>query len=352
MFARMSALWYMIRHVGSARGLLDQVRAWTRFCVIDGLRKTGFFDYLTEPHDFREICSFFGIRDEAFATDILVTLVNDEEGILLYEDGKYRLNPACPLPTREEIERSLSPMVRGLHFFEDLGEMMMARMTGESMHMVRRMEQERGQMASFDATLKNSMYDTARVCAVRWTRPYLKDLDGKKLLIVGCGSGREAAHIWIQLNGKIKITAIDPVPSFVALSQERFTDLIHELNTGRKPPPPITEANTPEFRVMEAGKLDFPDAHFDLVFHSVMLHWTPNPQKAIAEMLRVLKPGGVIFGVAAHRPVVSAYDHLVLRANDNVYGYPWYDDVVRWHHENHAEFEHLIGGIYRAKKKA
>jgi len=45
---------------------------------------------------------------------------------------------------------------------------------------------------------------------------------------------------------------------------------------------------------MDAAALDFPDAHFDLSVAMYVLTVVPDPQKVIAEMCRVTRPGGQI----------------------------------------------------------
>jgi SAM-dependent methyltransferase len=56
-----------------------------------------------------------------------------------------------------------------------------------------------------------------------------------------------------------------------------------------------------------ADALPYPDAHFDVVFSTLMLHHLPRPmrQRLASETRRVLKPGGRIlavdFAVAAHQ---------------------------------------------------
>ena len=48
----------------------------------------------------------------------------------------------------------------------------------------------------------------------------------------------------------------------------------------------------------DVGRLPFPDAEFDLVVSFTGLHCFPDPHMAIAEMSRVLHPGGVLTGSA------------------------------------------------------
>ena len=47
-----------------------------------------------------------------------------------------------------------------------------------------------------------------------------------------------------------------------------------------------------EQRLADGATLPFDDASLDAVFANMYLHHCPDPQAAIAEMVRVLKPGG------------------------------------------------------------
>lgn len=49
-----------------------------------------------------------------------------------------------------------------------------------------------------------------------------------------------------------------------------------------------------EFKIADAENLPFGDAEFDLVTNRIALHHYPDAPKAIQEMARVLKPGGVL----------------------------------------------------------
>ncbi len=51
-------------------------------------------------------------------------------------------------------------------------------------------------------------------------------------------------------------------------------------------------------RVADVGDLPFDDGAFDLVVSFTGLHCFPDPARAVVEMVRVLKPGGVLTGSA------------------------------------------------------
>jgi len=47
-----------------------------------------------------------------------------------------------------------------------------------------------------------------------------------------------------------------------------------------------------ELRVMDGEKLEYPDDHFDVVYGHGVLQYAADPVQMLAEMKRVLKPGG------------------------------------------------------------
>ena len=53
----------------------------------------------------------------------------------------------------------------------------------------------------------------------------------------------------------------------------------------------------PELRVlqMDAEKMIFPDAHFDVVYSRAVFEHLPDPGAVVSEIRRVLKPGGIMF---------------------------------------------------------
>jgi SAM-dependent methyltransferase len=57
-------------------------------------------------------------------------------------------------------------------------------------------------------------------------------------------------------------------------------------------------ADQVEARVADVATLPFADGDFDLVVSFTGLHCFPDPRRALTEMVRVLRPGGVITGSA------------------------------------------------------
>lgn len=66
----------------------------------------------------------------------------------------------------------------------------------------------------------------------------------------------------------------------------------------------------------DATQLSFPDASFALVISSECVEHTPDPARAVGEMLRVLRPGGHLILTTPNRcwyPVVAAAQRLRIR---------------------------------------
>ena len=53
-------------------------------------------------------------------------------------------------------------------------------------------------------------------------------------------------------------------------------------------------AHVRDLRQMDARRLDFPDAHFDTVVAMYLVSVVPEPERVMAEIARVCKPGGQV----------------------------------------------------------
>lgn len=100
---------------------------------------------------------------------------------------------------------------------------------------------------------------------------------GKRVVEVGFGAGTDFIQ-WLR--GGAFVSGID-------LTQEGLDNLTHRINAYGLPPPQ-------SLQVADAEQLPFDSNYFDLGYSFGVLHHTPNTEKAIAELIRVVRPGGEI----------------------------------------------------------
>ena len=107
--------------------------------------------------------------------------------------------------------------------------------------------------------------------------PYDAYSNGGRVLEVGCGMGTMASN-WARQGARV--TAVDLNPTAVEMTRRRF-DLYGLAG---------------EVRREDARRLPFPDAEFDYAYSFGVLHHSPDLTASVAELMRVLRPGGG-FGV-------------------------------------------------------
>lgn len=100
---------------------------------------------------------------------------------------------------------------------------------------------------------------------------------GAAVLQVGFGPG-QALEMLARKVPLSLVAGIDHSPLMVARARRRLN--------GRRGDAAL------DLRVGEAGDLPFPDERFDLAFAVNAFHLWPDPERGLAEMTGVLKPGG------------------------------------------------------------
>jgi ubiquinone/menaquinone biosynthesis C-methylase UbiE len=107
--------------------------------------------------------------------------------------------------------------------------------------------------------------------------------DGERILDVGCGTG--SLTFALPLAAEVgSISAIDYSPIFVEEARRRNRDSRIDIREG------------------DACSLPFESASFDRAFSLLVLHFVPDAAKAVAEMRRVVRTGGVV--------AAAVWDHL------------------------------------------
>ena len=142
----------------------------------------------------------------------------------------------------------------------------------------------------------------------RWSRlagdSFLDWLDaakGLRWLDVGCGNGAFTEAL-IARCAPAAVAAVDPSEGQLAYARQR------------------PGAKMAQFRIGDAQALPFADGSFDVAAMGLVIVFVPDPAKAVAEMARVVRPGGSVAtymwdiegGGMPLRPIYAAMKSLEL----------------------------------------
>lgn len=118
------------------------------------------------------------------------------------------------------------------------------------------------------------------------------DARGQRVLEIGCGNGADARMF---AAGGAEYTGIDLTPEAVEATRRHFA----------------AEGLCGQFRVESCEQLNFADDSFDIVYAFGVLHHTPDPERAVREVHRVLRPGGVARIMLYHRHSFNYYVRIL-----------------------------------------
>jgi ubiquinone/menaquinone biosynthesis C-methylase UbiE len=122
-------------------------------------------------------------------------------------------------------------------------------------------------------------YGTASVAWFPWLATQVDWRPGSRVLEVGCGAGWMWAEAAARLPGELHLTLTDLSNGMVTEAVDRVGSLGRYRDTAG--------------RVADIQELPFRSCSFDVVVAIYVLHHVPDTRRAIAEMARVLRPGGV-----------------------------------------------------------
>lgn len=91
---------------------------------------------------------------------------------------------------------------------------------------------------------------------------------------VGCGTGAVSAALLAR--GARSLVGVDPSPAYVAHAAAHLKD------------------PRARFEVGDAQALPLPDGGLDAAVSGLVLNFVPRPERAVAEMARVVRPGGLV----------------------------------------------------------
>jgi phosphatidylethanolamine/phosphatidyl-N-methylethanolamine N-methyltransferase len=122
----------------------------------------------------------------------------------------------------------------------------------------------------------------------RWRERLWSLVDGNRVLEVGVGTGKNVPYY----PRGVQVTAVDLSDKMLDRAQRRVQELDTEVAV----------------RLMDAQKLAFPEAAFDVAVATFVFCSVPDPVLGLRELGRVVRPGGQILlleHVRVNRPVMG-----------------------------------------------
>jgi 2-polyprenyl-3-methyl-5-hydroxy-6-metoxy-1,4-benzoquinol methylase len=141
----------------------------------------------------------------------------------------------------------------------------------------------------------------------------LHDISGGRLLDVATGGGAFIATLIESLHDCTEIVGID------------VNETPWEVEDS------VFKRDHISYQMMDAHAMTFADASFDTVTTANSLHHIADPQRALAEMMRVLKPGGHLIVREMYR------DHQTEEQLTHVYLHHWWGRIDRARGGSHHE---------------
>src|SRR6266446_7867671 len=147
--------------------------------------------------------------------------------------------------------------------------------------------------------VQGEIYRDRQAAALAWIDS-LSLMPGSRVLEIGCGAG--FLSVALAQRG-LRVQAIDPAEAMVELARR------HAVESGT--------AELLSLAVGDVSALTFEDGCFDLVIAIGVIPWLEQPESAIQEMARVIRPGGHVILTADNRA------GLVVLLD------PWYNPALR-----------------------
>ncbi|MBD3404961.1 MAG: methyltransferase domain-containing protein [Candidatus Lokiarchaeota archaeon] len=303
--------------------LRTEIDIFFRGNILGVLRNEGWFDLLREPKTIMEIASEYKYTDIEFLEYLLSILL--EDGVIEQDDDHLFIDeeiqfawqcPSCFDDAMQELwvdhARAIPDRLRG-KYIEFTGGL---------------------NLFNWDDALSNKLYEQIRRAAFAFADALKEPI---RFLDVGSGNGRGTAAIWsyyyendlFQNGSPMQIVAIDPDENLLRIAQEEFAQMVSEHNGHDMSIKDKVNEFPVEFHPGYAENIPFDDETFDIVYASQVLHWT-DPKSAITEMLRVLKPGGFLFGTQNFYPDANKYGEAHFKVVEGAYGFFYKDTMEEW----------------------
>lgn len=148
----------------------------------------------------------------------------------------------------------------------------------------------------------HARFSTNKYGWYRWLFDQLKLPSVANILEVGCGTGQFWGHNAFRVPTGWSLTLTDISPGMLAGASPNLFPLADRVTLA----------------VVDAQEIPFEGASFDAVVANHMLYHVPDRRKALAEIRRVLKPGGRLYASTVGATHMAELDALLRRFDPRV----------------------------------
>ncbi|AGX42512.1 MerR family transcriptional regulator [Clostridium saccharobutylicum] len=125
-------------------------------------------------------------------------------------------------------------------------------------------------------------YNTNKVDWDIWCFNQIKFPKNAKVLELGCGPGKLWRKNKDNIDKNLNIILSDFSRNMLKIAKEKLKNVNHKF----------------EYKEINAEEIPYEDESFDVVIAQHMIYFVPNIEKALSEVNRVLKPGGMFYVTA------------------------------------------------------
>ncbi len=316
--------WIELFKLGNVGSLSKDVEVFYRGNVIKTLKKEGWFEFFKHPHTIEELATHYHYSDLDFLREVVEALVEDRSLIKVMKiklispatlDEKW-VFPRVFQASLEEVLRSYSDAIPD-------------RLRGKYQPMASGFN-----LFNWDDALTSRLYGQMRRSAFAFAGSMNRS---GTFLDVNCGNGDSTAAIWVSFlkrglidsSSAIKVIGMDSDGSLLDIARNEFARMAVKHSGSSKDEIFLLQKFFPEFKVGTPISIPFENNSIDMVYSSQLLHWT-NAENAIKEMLRVVRPGGIVFGTQRLFPAANKFPHLHVKVVEGAGGFFYKADFLKW----------------------